>query len=62
MSKAIFNSHGDSDLFLRDGKVVEILRPLTKEEADIEDVGMMYKIRFSDGFEVDAFEDELSIL
>lgn len=61
MKKAIFDTHGgDSTWNERSGEVVEILRELTEEEADIGDVGMMYRIRFSDGTETDAFEDELS--
>lgn len=61
MKKAVFNTHGgDSTWNARSGEVVEILRELTEAEADIEDVGMMYHIRFSDGTETDAFEDELS--
>ena len=42
----MFNSHSaDSEL--------------TKEEADIDDVGKMYHVRFMDGYETDVFEDEL---
>ena len=41
------------------GTVVEIIRPLTDTECDIEDVGNMYKARFFDGYERDVFEDEL---
>ena len=58
----IFNTHGtDSDLCVRDGQKCAILRRLTKKEADMFEVGPMYKIRFLDGFETDAFEDELII-
>lgn len=57
--KRIFNSHGaDSDLNERTGSSCEIIRKLTEKEADPE-VGSMYHIRFEDGFETDAFEDEL---
>ena len=59
MSK-IFNTHGaDSQLNFRSGQVVEVLRPLTEKEADLPDVGPMFRVRFQDGFECDAFEDEL---
>lgn len=34
---------------------------LTKEEADLEDVGRMYKIQLSSGEILDAFEDEIVI-
>lgn len=59
--KYIFDSHGaDSELNSRSGELVKIIRPLTKDEVDIDDVGPMFKVRFSDGFEADVFEDELS--
>ena len=58
--KCIFDTHGqDRELNCRSGQEVEIIRPLTSEEFDIDEVGMMYKIRFSDGLITDAFEDEL---
>ena len=57
--KKIFNTT-DSELVKYNGTEVEIIRLLTKEECDIEDVGNMYKVRFYDGYERDAFEDELS--
>ena len=44
-----------------DGRTCTIIRPLTVEEADIDDVGPMWRIRL-DGIEekeTDAFEDEL---
>lgn len=59
---AIFDTHGgDSQLNERTGSKVLVIRPLTEAEADIADVGNMYRIRFDDGFETDAFEDELTI-
>lgn len=58
--KKNFDTHGgDSKLNERSGQLVEVVRPLTEEEADLFDVGPMYRIRFPDGFETDAFEDEL---
>lgn len=58
----IFNTHGnDSDLNSRSGHVVEVLRELTEDEVDADDVGLMYKVRFIDGFECDAFADELDV-
>ena len=51
----------DSELKKYNGTEVEVIRPLTEDEADIFDVGNMYKIRFNDGYERDAFEDELSL-
>jgi len=60
--KIIFNTHGqDSELNCRSGQKATVLRPLTDEEVDIEDVGNMYKIKFEDGYERDAFEDELKL-
>lgn len=57
--KYIFNTT-DTELTKYNGKEVEIIRPLTEDEADIVDVGNMYKARFFDGYERDVFEDELS--
>lgn len=58
--KFIFDTHGgDSQLNWRTGQTVVMLRELTEKEADIADVGRMFRIRFEDGFETDAFEDEL---
>lgn len=50
----------DSELSKYNGTEIEIIRPLTNEECDIEDVGVMYKVRFYDGYIRDVFEDELS--
>ena len=55
----IFNTI-DTELLKYSGQMVTIIRPLTEYEADIFDVGNMYKIRFADGYERDAFEDELT--
>lgn len=57
--KKIFNTT-DSELKKYNGTEVEIIRPLTEKECDIADVGNMYKVRFYDGYERDAFEDELN--
>lgn len=59
--KIIFDTHGgDSTWNYRSGETAVILYPLSEKECDIEDVGPMYRIRFSDGTETDAFEDELT--
>ena len=56
-----FDSHGiDSVWSKRDGQICTVIRPLTSDEADLSDVGPMYRIRFEDGVITDAFEDELS--
>ena len=49
----------DSELVKYNGTEVEIIRPLTEKECDINDVGNMYKVRFYDGYERDVFEDEI---
>lgn len=58
--KYLFNTT-DTELKKYNGTDVEIIRPLTEKEADIEDVGNMYKVKFYDGYERDTFEDELSL-
>lgn len=58
--KKLFNSQGnDSKLAKYDGCMCEIVRELTRDEADIDDVGKMFHIKFMDGYETDAFDDEL---
>lgn len=58
--RKIFDTHGnDSELNERSGQEVKVIRELTGEECDKTDVGNMYRIRFDDGYETDAFEDEL---
>ncbi len=60
--KFLFDSHGgDSELNARTGQRVMVLRALTEQEADIFDDGKMFHIRFEDGFETDAFADELTL-
>lgn len=60
--KFIFDSHGgDNELNARTGQSVIVLRELTEQEADIADVGKMFRIRFEDRFETDAFADELTL-
>lgn len=56
----VFDTHGgDSELNKYSGQKVEVIRPLTSDEADLDEVGMMYKVRLPDGTIIDAFEDEL---
>lgn len=59
-SKYVFNT-ADTELMKYNGEKVEIIRPLTNKECDIEDVGNMYKAKFINGYERDVFEDELSL-
>ena len=58
--KYIFNTT-QSDLARYNGTEVEIIRPLRKDEFDVEDVGMMYRAKFIDGRHWDVFEDELTL-
>lgn len=55
----IFNTV-DTELLKYNGQTANVIRPLTSDEADICETGNMYKIRFADGYETDAFEDELT--
>lgn len=56
--KYVFNTT-DTELKKYNGTKVNIIRALTENECDIEDVGNMYKVKFKDGIERDVFEDEL---
>ena len=49
----------DPELNRRNGQRVEVLRPLSDAEADLFEVGPMYKVRFADGYITDAFIEEL---
>lgn len=49
----------DSEYLKYDDTEVEVIRPLTDEEADIADVGNMYQVKFNDGYVSAVFEDEL---
>ena len=51
----------DTDLTSRSGSVCTIVRRLTDDEADLNETGPMYAIRFPDGAGACAFEDELTI-
>lgn len=50
----------DTDLISRSGSVCTIVRRLTDDEADFNETGPMYAIRFADGAVAHAFEDELT--
>jgi hypothetical protein len=59
--KAVFSStHSDAKKNGKRNVEVEIVRPLTDQEADLGEVGPMFKIRFADGHVEDAFVDELT--
>ena len=59
--EAIFSTT-QSDLMKYNGTIVSVGRKLTDQEADISEVGTMYKIIFNDGVHRDAFEDELEFM
>lgn len=60
--KLIFDTHGaDSTLAQAyDGLECTIVRAVTEREADLEDVGPMFWVRFASGDELCAFADELT--
>ena len=56
----IYDTHGcDLKMNCRSGEEVTVIHELTEKEADIDEVGPMYKVMFSDGLLVDAYDDEL---
>ena len=57
-SMAIFTTT-QSDLMLYNGQEVTILRTLSEDECDIDEVGYMYKVINVNGNIFEAFEDEL---
>ncbi len=58
MNKSVFVSCGDMEWNGRTGETAEILHRLTADKVD-DEVGPMFRIRFADGVETDAFLDEL---
>lgn len=56
--KRIFHSN-QNDLKEHNGKTGTIIRELTEDEADLHDVGMMYKFKLSTGEVINVFEDEI---
>lgn len=49
----------DSGKYYKIPQNAQILRMLSADECDIDDVGYMYEIQFEDGTKHHAFEDEL---
>lgn len=43
-----------------DGLVCVVIRPLTGDEVDLDEIGPMSRVRFEDGYEDDVFDDELT--
>lgn len=58
--KVIFRSTDSGPEYQKPYDAV-VNRLLTSDECDIQDVGYMYEIQFSDGTTKHAFEDELSV-
>ena len=60
--RVVYNSHGaDSELNIRNGMSVQVIGELDENEYDVEETGLMYRVRFDDGFETDVFSDELEL-
>lgn len=55
-----YNGTLDAQLKTHSGCECEIVRALTCEEADLEETGPMFRVRFKDGFESDVYRDELT--
>lgn len=49
-----------SDLLQHNNKSFTVIRSLTKEEVDIDNVGNMYLILLESGEEIQVFENEVS--
>jgi hypothetical protein len=49
----------DAELWHHTHQQVKIIKRLLPDEVDEADVGRMYRVRFTDGFEYDIFDDEL---
>lgn len=56
----IYDSYGcDLKLNDRSGEEVTVIRELTDTEVDMDNIGLMYQVMFSDGLIADVYEDEL---
>lgn len=58
-SAATFFTITDNGLRERNGQAITVLRRLDPSTYDFEDVGPMSRVRFADGTEIDAFDDEI---
>ena len=55
-----FNTHGgDYELNHRSGEHITVIDVADPCGYDYEEIYWMYRVRFDDGFEVEAFEDEI---
>ena len=59
-SKKIFQTN-DTALVYLNGQAIEIIRPLTDKEADLDETGPMFRVRFPDAgnFLYDVFANEI---
>ena len=59
-ARVVFDSHGgDTTLNWRTGQHATVVRRLTQDEADLDEVGPMWEVKFEDGSLVHVFEDEI---
>ena len=62
MATAIFTAYdltnSESDLHRHSGQTVDVLGKVDLDHDEF----TMYKVRFSDGFQAEAFDDELTVL
>lgn len=56
----LYYGGGTEDLRERTGQMIEVIRELDDSERDPE-AGRMFRVRFPDGHEADAFEDEVVV-
>lgn len=59
--RVTFRYSGQDEVAYRakSGDVATIVRPIGDPDVDVSEVGPMWRIRFEDGVELDAFESEL---
>ena len=66
MHKVVFRSTASTDgwpgFHERSGQYVEVIGEVSPERVDVSEVGRMFRVRFEDGQETDAFADELTIV
>jgi hypothetical protein len=55
-----YSGQDEEELRKRNGWVATVERRLTRKENDLAETGPMYHLRFDDGYERDAFRDELT--
>ena len=53
-------STSETELHRRSGQHVNVIGPVPPESYDFSEVGPMSFVRFADGFEAEAFDEELT--